>query len=153
MSGKIRFGDEEEARQAEALAGRMIEDVATQHEIVGEVARAAYVAPSWDRDVMVVNSLRIEFTSGVVVTAPQARLDLSRACGFREALRAENARQAASASQGGWIRETGEALADHPGPKLDAKGDPVNDEYENPTAYPVAPPSIEGTEITKDSGT
>lgn len=148
MAGNIEFGDEQEARQAEILSGRMIEDIATQHSIVGErVTKVRYTAPSWDANVMVVDDLNIEFASGLVISAPTAYLDPSRAAGgFREALRAENERQAATADRGGSIRAVGERLADHPGPELDQQGDPV--EHENPVSYPQDPPQIEGTDIS-----
>lgn len=123
----IHFGDEEEARQTEALAGRMIEDIGLQHAVISQrVVSIKYTAPSWEANNIVVDELTVELSNGAVIRARQAVLDTERApAGFREALRAENERQARTADRGGSIRETGEALADHPGPELDDQGDPV----------------------------
>jgi hypothetical protein len=123
----VHFGDEEEARQTEALASRMIESVADQHMIVGlTVKRISHVDVSWNPNGKTVRDLVIEFTNGFVIRAPQAVYDMRYAPGgFRDALRAENERQAADTPQGGEIRAVGERLASHPGPELDAAGDVI----------------------------
>jgi len=152
MPGKISFGDEEEARQTEALAGAMIEQTAAQHSLVGSyVSHVSFVKQHWtgEADAAQVQDLVIEFADGTVVRASQAVVDLRGApSGFREALRDENARQRATAPRGGAIREAGELLGRHPGPKLDAAGD--LEKSESPSAYPIDSPTISGTEIKKD---
>jgi len=153
MAGNISFGDEEEARQTEALAGRIIEDTVSQHSVVGErVTAVKWTAPSWDKDVMVVDDLNITFSSGLRISCPTAHIDPSSVSGgFGAALRAENARQAETAPKGGGIRAAGERLADHSGPDLDAAGDPVGEEFHNPVEFPSKPPEIHGTEITREA--
>jgi hypothetical protein len=127
--GRIRFGDEEEAAQTELLASTMIEQTATQHMLVGEtVTRVSYVNKHWmgDLEAAHVSDLVIEFGNGARIRASQAVADYADAPGeFREALRAENARQRATAPRGGGIRVAGEAIGAHPGPKLDPAGDPI----------------------------
>jgi hypothetical protein len=129
MPGHISFGDEEEHVQTEALAARMIEDVATQHLAAGQrVLQIAYESSTWHPDLLIVDNLRIEFASGLKINARQAHLDLAGASSeFREALRAESERQRPTAPSE--IRETGERLADHPAtPPRCKHGYPVRDD-------------------------